>query len=73
MAIIGISLLTMTRYKFMIRLIRVQVQLMSEKEYTKIIIAKIRRSKMFEWILMVLMTIIITCYVGYYLPDSLIN
>ena len=57
----------------MIRLIRVQVQIMAEKEYTKIIIQKIRRSKMFEWILLVSMTVIITCYVVYYLPDGLVN
>ena len=36
--IIGNQLSTMARYRFMIRLIRVQVQIMSEKEVTRIII-----------------------------------
>ena len=63
----------MARYWFMIRLIRVQVQLMSEKELTKVIIKQIRRSKIIEYILTALMTIIMVCFVAYYFPYTPIN
>ena len=66
-SIIGLWMSNMLRYRFMIRLIRVQVQLMSEKELTKIIIEKMRRSKVIEWILLVLMVVVIICFVSYYL------
>ena len=42
--IIGQQSSTMARYRFMMRLIRVQLQIMSEKELTKIIIKQIGRS-----------------------------
>ena len=46
---------------------------MSEKEYTKIIIKKIWRTQVFEWIMMFLMTLNIISLVAHYLPDDLVN
>ena len=54
-------------YWFMIRLIRVQVQIMSEKEYTKVIIKKMRQSKEFEWIMLMLLTVNNTILLYHYL------
>ena len=56
---IGFRVSNMLNYWLMFRLIRVQVQLMAEKEYTKIIIKKIRRSKVIEWVMLMLLTVII--------------
>ena len=73
LSVIGHESSTMARYRFMIRLIRVQLQIMSEKELTKIIIKQINRSKIIEYILLALITIIITCFVAFYLPKGIIN
>lgn len=46
---------------------------MAEKEYTKVIIDKIRRSKVNERIMLVLLTVNISSQVTYYIPGDLIN
>ena len=68
---IGYRLLIMVNYWFMIRLIRVQVQIMSEKEYTKIIMKKMRQSKVFEWIMLTLLSVNSASVFLYFLPKDL--
>ena len=69
----GYQLSNLARYRLMIRLIRVQVQLKSEVEKTKIIIKNIRRSKIIEYILFSLLIVVVACYVTFYLPNSLVK
>ena len=68
---IGYRLAVMVNYWFMIRLIRVQVQIMSEKEYTKIIMKKMRQSKVFEWIMLTLLSVNSGSVFLYFLPKTL--
>ena len=63
----------MVNYWFMIRLVRVQVQIMSERENTKIIIQKIRRSQIIEWVMLVLLTVNTTSLITNYFPEGTLN
>ena len=72
-SVIVYRLSNMVNFWFMIRLVRVQVQIMSQKERTKIILKKMRLSHVIEWIMLILLTIKTTCLIAHYLPKGIIR
>ena len=46
---------------------------MSEKEHTQTIIKKMHQSKVYEWIMLILLTLSNTSLFIYYLPKDIIN